>query len=97
VATFREPAEDVNSLMFSNVGVENSKSNGANATRSAKVVPHVTHNANVQKDRSKSVSVNCGVGCGVVNKSHICRFLEGVLVVLDGGKERVYSVMCLCP
>jgi len=29
-------------------------------------------------------------------QKHICRFLEGVLVVLDGGKERVNSVMCLC-
>ena len=37
-----------------------------------------------------------GVGCGVVNKGHICRFLKCILVVLDGGNERVDSVMCLC-
>ena len=37
-----------------------------------------------------------GIGCGVVNKGHICRFLECILVVLDCGNERVDSVMCLC-
>ena len=37
-----------------------------------------------------------GIGCGVVNKGNICRFLECILVVLDGGDERVNSVMCLC-
>jgi len=42
--------------------------------------------------------VHSGVGChgGVVNTIRICRFLEGVLLVLDGGKERVNRVMCLC-
>ena len=37
-----------------------------------------------------------GVGCGVVNKGHISRFLKCILVVLDDGNERVDSVMCLC-
>ena len=37
-----------------------------------------------------------GVVCGVVNKGHICRFLECILVVLNGGNEGVNSVMCLC-
>ena len=37
-----------------------------------------------------------GVGCGVVNKGHICRFLKYILVVWDGGNERVDSVICLC-
>ena len=37
-----------------------------------------------------------GVGCGVVNKGHICRFLKCILVVLDAGNERVDSMMCLC-
>ena len=37
-----------------------------------------------------------GVGCGVVNKGHICRFVKCTLVVLDGGNERVDGVMCLC-
>ena len=45
--------------------------------------------------RRMDVSVHRGVGCGVVNKGHICRFLECILVVLDGGDERVNSVMCL--
>ena len=44
-----EPLEDVNSLMFLNVGVQDSKSNSFNA--SAEVVPHMTHNAIVQEDR----------------------------------------------
>jgi len=26
----------------------------------------------------------------------MCMFLEGILVVLDGGDERVNSVICLC-
>jgi len=47
-AAFREPAEDVNSLMFSRM-LQDSKSNSINA--SAKVAPHVTHNAIVQEDR----------------------------------------------
>ena len=34
--------------------------------------------------------------CGVVNESHICGFLECMLVVLYGGDERVNSVMGLC-
>jgi len=29
-------------------------------------------------------------------KDHICRFHKCILVVLDGGNERVDSVMCLC-
>jgi len=40
--------------------------------------------------------VHRGIGCGVVNKGHVCRFLECILVVLDGGNKRVDSVMCLC-
>ena len=32
----------------------------------------------------------------MINKGHICRFLKCILVVLDGGNERVDSVMCLC-
>ena len=48
-ATFREPAKDVNSLMFLNVGVEDSKSNIVDA--SAKVVSHMTYNVIVQEDR----------------------------------------------
>ena len=32
----------------------------------------------------------------IVNESHICRFLECILVVLYGGDERVNSVMGLC-
>jgi len=40
--------------------------------------------------------VHSGIGCGVVNESHICRFLECILVVLYGGDERVNNVMSLC-
>ena len=36
------------------------------------------------------------VGCGVVHKDHICGVLKCILVVLDGGNERVDGVMCLC-
>jgi len=42
-------SEDVNILMFSNVGVQDLKSNSLNA--SAEVLPHVTHCAIVQEDR----------------------------------------------
>jgi len=40
--------------------------------------------------------VHRGVGCGIVNKGHLCRFLQCILVVLDGGDGRVNGVMCLC-
>jgi len=43
MATFGEPAEDVNNLMLSDVGVEDPKSNSVNV--GAKVVPRMTHNA----------------------------------------------------
>jgi hypothetical protein len=36
-----------------------------------------------------------GVGCGVVNKDNICRLLKCILVVLDGGNERVDSVIMI--
>ena len=48
-ATFGESAKDVNSLMFLNVGVQDSKSNIVDA--STEVVPHMTYNAIVQEDR----------------------------------------------
>jgi len=47
-ATFREPAEDVNCLMFLNVGVQDLKSNIGDV--STKVVPHMTNNAIVQEN-----------------------------------------------
>ena len=47
-ATFREPSEDVNCMMFLNVGVQNSKLNIVNA--STKVVPHMANNAIVQEN-----------------------------------------------
>ena len=47
-ATFREPAADVNCLMFLNVGVQDSRSNIVDA--STKVVPHMTYNAIEQED-----------------------------------------------
>jgi len=56
MATFGEPAEDVNSLMFLDVGVEDPKSNSVNA--GAKVVPRMTHNAVELEDRWESVSVH---------------------------------------
>jgi len=49
LATFREPAKDVNNLMFLNVGVQDLKSNSVDV--SAKVVPHMTYNVIVQEDR----------------------------------------------
>jgi len=49
VATIRELPKDVNSWMFLNVGVQDSKLNFVNA--SAKVVPHMTYNVIVQEDR----------------------------------------------
>ena len=49
MATFREPAEDVNCLMFLNVGVQDSKSDIVDA--SAKVMPHMTCNIIVEEDR----------------------------------------------
>ena len=32
----------------------------------------------------------------MTNNAHVCRFLKCILVVLDGGNERVDSVMWLC-
>jgi len=48
-AAFREPAEDVNGLMFLNVGVQDSKSDIVDA--SAKVMPHMTCNIIVEEDK----------------------------------------------
>ena len=48
-AAFREPAEDVNGLMFLNVGVQDSKSNIVDT--STQVMPHVTCNIVVEEDR----------------------------------------------
>jgi len=48
MATFREASEDVNCLMFLNVGVPNSKSNIVDL--STKVVPHMANNAIVQEN-----------------------------------------------
>ena len=50
MATFREPAEDVNCLMFLNVGVQDSKSESNIVDASTKVVPHMTNNAIVQEN-----------------------------------------------
>ena len=47
-ATFREPSESINCLMFLNIGVQNSKSNIVDA--STKVVPHMANNDIVQED-----------------------------------------------
>jgi len=35
------------------------------------------------------------VGSGVVNKSHVCGFLQSIFVMLDNGKEGIYGIMGL--
>ena len=45
--------------------------------------------------------MNRGVGSGVVNEGHVGGVFKGILVVLNNGEQRMYSIVCLrvgfCP
>jgi len=53
-------------------------------------------NVGVQDSKSIIVDASTKVVPHMTNNAHICRFHKCILVVLDGGNERVDSVMCLC-
>jgi len=67
---FGQSSEDVNYVACRNARVENSELNFVKS--SSEMAPHVASDFIFEKGGGEAVTINGGVGCGVVNKGHVC-------------------------
>jgi len=79
--------------------VENSELNFDKS--SSEVVPHIALNVIFEEGGGEDVTMNGGVGRGVVDEGHVGGFFQGIFVVLNNSKQITYSIVCLrvgfCP
>ena len=80
-------------MVYGNTRVENSELNFVKS--SSEMVPHVAWDVIFEKGGGEAVTMNGGVGSGVVNKGHVCGFIYGTFVVLNNGEKAIYGIVGL--